>query len=305
MKPLISIIGPTATGKSNLAIHLAQEFNGEVVSADSRQVYKHMDIGTAKLNPQELASVPHHLIDVINPDEEFSLAQYKQLVYQAVEEIHNRGKLPLLTGGSGLYIWAVLEGWEIPEVAPDIEYRRKLEERAGSGEADELYSELMETDPVAAQRIDRRNVRRVIRALEVSKKSDGKFSELQRKETPPFDILIIGLTAEREELYRRIDSRVDIMVEAGIVEEVKTLLDKGYGPDLPAMSGIGYRQIIMYLNGEITLEEAIRNIKTETHRLVRRQYNWFSLKDKRINWFDIEKEFEPEITKLVAEFLSE
>ncbi|MFC1921568.1 tRNA (adenosine(37)-N6)-dimethylallyltransferase MiaA [Chloroflexota bacterium] len=304
MKPLIAIIGPTATGKSSLTISLAQEFNGEVISADSRQVYRHMDIGTAKISPEQLSIVPHHLIDVVNPDEEFGLSQYKQLVYQFIEDIHKRDKLPLLTGGSGLYVWTVLEGWNIPEVPPDTELRRELEERAAGGEVDELYRELTEIDPAAAQRIDRRNVRRLIRALEVSKHADSSFSELQRREAPPFDILIIGLTAERAELYRRIDSRVDIMIESGLVEEVEKLMALGHGLDLPAMSGIGYRQIGMFLNGEITLEDAVKKIKTETHRLVRRQYNWFSLKDERIHWFDIEKQPEPEIESQIAKFIS-
>jgi len=305
MNPLIAVIGPTATGKSSLALSLAQEFGGEVVSADSRQVYRYMDIGTAKPLPGELSLVSHHLIDIINPDEDFSLAQYQQLAYQAIERILKDGELPLLVGGSGLYVWALLEGWGIPEVPPDPEFRRRLEERAAGGEADELYRELMEIDPVAAQRIDKRNVRRLIRALEVTRHSDSPFSKLQRREAPPFDTLIIGLTAERAELYRRIDSRVDIMIEKGLVDEVKRLIAQGYGLDIPAMSGIGYRQIGMFLNGEITLEEAVRRIKTETHRLVRRQYNWFRLKDKRIHWFDIEQDVEPEIKELVATFISD
>ncbi len=303
MKPLIAIVGPTATGKSSLAVKLAEEFNGEVVSADSRQIYRYMDIGTAKLSLVELSAVPHHLIDIVNPDEDFSLADYKKLAERAIDDIHSRGKLPILAGGSGLYIRAVLEGWNIPEVPPDTGLRRELEERAAGGEADELYRELMETDPVAAQRIDKRNVRRVIRALEVSRKAEGKISELQDKNPPSYNTLIIGLTADREELYRRTDSRVDIMIDSGFVEEVRKLVDMGYGPELPAMSGIGYRQILMFLDGEVTLEEAVKKIKTETHRLVRRQYNWFSLKDKRIHWFDIDKEPEQEIKELVKGFI--
>ena len=304
MNHLVAIIGPTAAGKSQLALRLAQAFDGEIVSADSRQVYRYMDIGTAKPTHQELSLVAHHLLDIINPDEDFSLAQYQQLAYRAIDDIQKRNKLPLLVGGSGLYVWAVLEGWEIPEVPPDIELRRSLEEKAAKGETEELYRELTKIDPVAAQSIDRRNVRRLIRALEVSESAGVPFSRLQRKKAPPFNTLIIGLTAERTELYRRTDLRVDRIIEQGLVEEVRKLADMGYDLSLPAMSGIGYKQIGMFLNGEMTLEEAVWQTKTETHRLVRRQYNWFRLKDERIHWFDIQEEVEPEILKLVARFIS-
>jgi tRNA dimethylallyltransferase len=304
MNYLAAIIGPTATGKSQLALRLAQAFDGEIVSADSRQVYRYMDIGTAKPTQQELSLVPHHLLDIISPDEDFSLAQYHQLAYKAIDDIQKRNRLPLLVGGSGLYVWAVLEGWEIPEVPPDTEFRRSLEEKAARGEIEELYQELMKIDPVAAQSIDRRNVRRLIRALEVSESAGVPFSRLQRKKAPPFNTLIIGLTAERTELYRRTDLRVDRIIEQGLVEEVRKLADMGYDLSLPAMSGIGYKQIGMFLNGEMTLEEAVWQTKTETHRLVRRQYNWFRLKDERIHWFDIQGEVEPEISKLVAQFTS-
>jgi len=304
MNHLVAIIGPTATGKSHLALRLAQTFNGEIVSADSRQVYRYMDIGTAKPTQQELSLVAHHLLDIINPDEDFSLAQYQQLAYKAIDDIQKRDKLPLLVGGSGLYVWAVLGGWEIPGVPPDIDFRRSLEEKAARGETEELYQELIQIDPVAAQSIDRRNIRRLIRALEVSESSGVPFSRLQRKKAPPFNTLIIGLTAERAELYRRVDLRVDGMIEQGLVEEVRKLVSMGYDSSLPAMSGIDYKQIGMFLNGEMTLEDAIKKIKTETHRLVRRQYNWFRLKDERIHWFDIQGEVEPEISKLVAQFIS-
>ncbi|MFC1988240.1 tRNA (adenosine(37)-N6)-dimethylallyltransferase MiaA [Chloroflexota bacterium] len=304
MNHLVAIVGPTATGKSQLAIRLAQQFNSEIISADSRQIYSYMGIGTAKSGRQELALVPHHLIDIINPDQAFSLAEYQQIAYRAIDDIGKQHKLPLLVGGSGLYVWAVLEGWGIPEVAPDTEFRQKLEEMAEKGETDALYWELMEIDPVAALRIDRRNVRRLIRALEVSRHTGAPISQLQAKEAPPFDALIIGLTAERKELYRRIDLRVDKMIEQGLVDEVKKLVFLGYDFSLPAMSGIGYRQIGAFLRGELTLESAVSQIKTETHRLVRRQYNWFRLTDERIKWFDITKDIETEISRLVGQFIS-
>ncbi|MBI2831252.1 MAG: tRNA (adenosine(37)-N6)-dimethylallyltransferase MiaA [Chloroflexi bacterium] len=301
MNRLIAIVGPTGVGKSRLAIKLAQTFNGEIVSADSRQVYRYMDIGTAKPAPEELSRVPHHLISIIDPDEDFSLAQYQKLAYDAIHHILQRGKLPFLVGGTGLYVWSVLEGWEIPAVPPDTEYRRSLEEKASRIGKLELYQELVKVDPAAAEKIDPRNVRRTIRALEVHRSRQSVPSRPGKKE-PPFDTLIIGLTAERQELYRMIDARVDKMVEQGLVEEVEALVKRGYDFTLPSMSGIGYRQIGMFLRGELTLDAAIEKIKTETHRFVRQQYNWFRLEDERIHWFDMgDEEAEAAIRKMIAD----
>ncbi len=305
MNRVLAIVGSTGIGKSRLALRLAQDFNGEIVSADSRQVYCHMDIGTAKPSRQELSLIPHHLVDIINPDEDFNLAQYQHLAYQAIAGIQERNKLPLLVGGSGLYVWAVLEGWVMPQVPPDPEFRRSLKEKAAKGETEELYQELMKVDPVSAQRIDPRNVRRVIRALEVCRSAGIPFSQLQRKQVSSFDALVIGLTADRAEVYRRVDLRVDEMIEQGLVEEVRKLVDMGYDFSLPAMSGIGYKQIGAFLRDELTLETAIQQIKFETHRFVRHQYNWFRLRDKRIHWFDIKGEAESKIRGLVAEFISQ
>ncbi|MBN2240922.1 MAG: tRNA (adenosine(37)-N6)-dimethylallyltransferase MiaA [Dehalococcoidales bacterium] len=305
MKPLIAIVGSTATGKSSLAIHLARKYGGEVISADSRQIYRYMDIGTAKISKEEQASVPHYLIDIKKPGENFSLAEYREMALGIIDDIHVRGKVPVLAGGTGQYVWGLLEGWEIPRVEPDTELRRELEEKVAAGGIDELYSELQEKDPDAAESIDPRNVRRVIRALEVVRQTDRPFSSQRTMKPPPFDTLIIGLTTDRKELYRRIDTRVDGMIEAGFVDEVKDLLAKGASPDIPAMSSIGYRQIVMYLKGEMTLEEAIEKIKTETHRLVRRQYNWFSLTDERIKWLDLQDEFYRQAEGLVEGFLRE
>ena len=305
MNPLVAVIGPTASGKSQLALRLAQQFIGEIVSADSRQVYGYMNIGTAKPSREEMSLIPHHLIDIINPDEDSSLARYQQLAYQSINDIQQRHKLPLLVGGTGQYLWAVVEGWVIPKVTPDLEFRQRLEGRAARGEGAKLYQELAKIDPAAALRIDGRNLRRVIRALEIAKQSGGTSSQPLTKVAPPFNALLIGLTTERKELYRRIDQRVDTMIELGLVAEVKTLIEKGYSVDLPAMSSIGYKQIGLFLSGELTLEAAVKQIKTETHRLVRRQYNWFRLKDERIKWFDIEdSNAESEIEAVVAGFLS-
>lgn len=303
MKPLVAILGPTASGKSRLALRLAQEFDGEIVNADSRQVYRGMDIGTAKPTAAERGLVPHHLIDIINPDEEFSLSLYQRLAYEAIDGIQRRGRLPLLTGGSGQYLWAVLEGWQIPAAAPDEDYRRQLEERARR-DPGALYEELRRADPAAAEHIDGRNLRRVIRAMEVCRQTGGTFSGQRGKQPPPYRTLIIGLDAPREEIYRRVDARVDAMLKGGLVDEVRKLREK-YGRNSPARDSIGYRQVGQYLNGEMALEEAAERMKTETHRLVRRQNNWFRLKDERICWFNITGAPEAAIISRVSGFLKD
>ncbi|MFH1486023.1 MAG: tRNA (adenosine(37)-N6)-dimethylallyltransferase MiaA [Chloroflexota bacterium] len=288
MKRLIAIVGPTAVGKSNLALHLATALDGEIVVADSRQVYRFMDIGTAKPSREEQALVPYHLIDIVNPNEDFSLALYQEMAYKAVEDIQNRNKLAIIEGGTGLYVWAVLEGFSIPAVPPDPEFRRSLETRAKAQGHEVLYRELQEKDPTTAERIDRRNVRRVIRALEV-RRAIGASIPHQRRLQPRWQASIVGLTMERNELYRRIDSRVERMLEQGFVEEVRWLLKNGYGLELPAMSSPGYREIGSYLRGETTFAEAIWQTKTHTHRLARHQYAWFRLTDKRISWYDVDE----------------
>ena len=303
MDRLLAIIGPTGIGKSRLAIHLAQAYNGEIVNADSRQVYRHMDIGTAKPTPEELASVPHHLVNILNPDEDFSLAQYQQLAYEAIEDIGRRHKLAILAGGSGQYVWSVVEGWGIPAVSPDPEFRHSLEETAATAGGDELYRELEEVDPAAAQRIDPRNIRRVIRALEVQRATKTPISRLQHKKALSPHTLMVGLTMDRTELYRRIDARVDEMLERGLIAEVEKLVNMGYNPDLPAMSGIGYRETGMFLRGEVTLAAAIQQIKFETHRFARHQYTWFHLKDSRIHWLDMQNGAGPEVTAPLAELI--
>jgi len=299
-KKVLAIVGPTAVGKSELALQLARKFEGEIIGADSRQVYRQLHIGTAKPPPDMLAQVPHHLINIIEPDQSFSLAEYQTLAYQNISEVQKRKRLPILVGGSGQYVWAVLEGWQIPRVPPDAAYRQELE-IAASQNADSLHKTLLELDPDAAKRIDRRNIRRVIRALEVRRNKNTNISP--KRKAPPFEILIIGLTTDRAELYRRIDERVERMIASGLVAEVEELLQKGYGEDLPALSGIGYRQIIRHLRGEMSQAEAVRQIKTETHRYVRQQYNWFSLQDRRIQWFNIKECPETAIKDTVARFL--
>jgi tRNA dimethylallyltransferase len=300
MISLLAIVGPTAIGKSSLALELGRTFGGEIINADSRQVYRYMDIGTAKPTPEEQAAVPHHLIDIVNPDQDFNLALYQNEAREAVKDIQTRGKLPILVGGSGLYVWAFLEGWRIPAVPPDYDMRQELEARAQSEGIESLYEELKQLDTYAAEYIDPNNIRRVIRAIEVSRQ--GKpFSRLQDKE-PFVNSLVIGLTTDRDDLYRRIDARVDIMMEKGLLTEVEGLVKMGYGFDLPSMSGLGYKQIGMYLQGKTDLPAAIQQIKYNTHRFARHQYNWFRLKDERIHWFDIRKEINQAVNDLIERF---
>ena len=298
MDNLVAIVGPTGTGKSRLALELAQVFNAEIVGADSRQIYRYLDIGTAKPTPAELSLVPHHLVNIAHPDDDFDLARYQQLARAAINDIQERNRLPLLVGGSGLYVWAVLEDWEIPSVPPDHEFRDSLARKAAEVGKDELYRELEQIDPAAARRIDPRNLRRTIRALEVNR-AGTLFSKPQPSKAPPFRTLIIGLTMDRKELYHRLDSRIDQMIEQGWVEETKKLLDMGYDSNLPSLSSIGYRQIVRFLKGELTLAAAIQQVKFQTHRFVRHQYNWFRLTDTRIKWFDMQRETGAEIADLV------
>jgi tRNA dimethylallyltransferase len=256
------------------------------VSADSRQIYRGLDIGAAKATPAEQARAPHHLIDVVDPDQVLTLAEYQQMAYRAIAEIQARGRLPLIVGGSGQYVAALLEGWRIPEAPPDLALRGELEAEAAARGPHALHDRLAALDPLAASRIDYRNVRRVIRALEVCLVTGRPISELQAKSPPPFRAVQIGVTRERGLLYGRIDARVDRMVEDGLVDEVAGLAERGYSWSLPAMTGLGYRQMGQYLRGEVTLDAAIASIKQATRRFVQQQYNWFRPADPAIRWFD-------------------
>jgi tRNA dimethylallyltransferase len=298
--PLLVIAGPTAAGKTALSLALARRFDGEIISADSRLFYRGMDIGTAKPTPAERGDLPHHLIDIRRPDETVSLGEYQQMAYAAIAAVHSRGRLPILAGGTGQYVCAVVEGWGIPRVPPRPRLRAALE-RLGAAE---LHRWLRALDAQAAAKIHPNNARRVIRALEVALASGRPISELQRRRRPAYDILIVGLDANRETLYARIDRRVDEMMAAGLLSEVQALHDAGFGWQLPAMSGLGYLQLGAYLRGELTLEEAVERIKFETHRFVRQQYTWFRPDDKRIHWLDIEEPgYREQAARLVAGWL--
>jgi tRNA dimethylallyltransferase len=301
MRPLLVLVGPTAVGKTALSLDLALGFGGEIISADSRLVYRGMDIGTAKPSRVERAAVPHHLIDICDPDETISLGAYQRLAYAAIDDVLARGRLPILVGGTGQYVAAVTDGWSIPEVAPNDPLREALG-ALGAGEAARWLDKL---DPAAAGRIDPRNTRRVIRALEVTLTTGRRMSDLQRRDSPDYDILPVGIGRERDDLYRRIDERVDAMMRDGLLAELEGLRAAGYGRDLPSMSGLGYRQLWAYLDGELTLPEAVARIKFETHRLVRQQATWFRAGDTRIAWFNFSQAgAAPAATALVNQWLS-
>jgi tRNA dimethylallyltransferase len=272
---LVTIVGPTAVGKTGLSIRLAQELGGEIVSADSRQVYRQMDIGTAKPSPAEQSAAPHYLIDLVDPHEDFSLATFQDLAYAAINAIHARGGVPLLVGGTGQYAAAVLQGWQIPRVAPQPDIRKRLEQEAGQLGAAALHARLAQIDPQAAAGILPGNVRRVIRALEVFEITGQPISAQQTMHPPPYTLHTIQLVLPAEQLYAKIDRRVDLMIEAGLVDEVRGLVERGYDWELPAMSGLGYREFQPYFAGESSLEDAIQRLKFDTHAFARRQPGWF------------------------------
>jgi tRNA dimethylallyltransferase len=274
--PVVAIVGPTAAGKTALSLALARRLGAEIVSADSRQVYRGMDIGTAKPTAAERAAAPHHLIDVVDPDEEFSLATYQDMATQAIAAIAARGRLPLVVGGTGQYLAALLQGWQLPRVAPDPELRARLEREAAQQGAVALHDRLARVDPEAAASILPSNVRRVIRALEVFELTGRPISEQRAMRAPPYRTATIWLTLAAERLYARIDVRVDAMVAAGLVEEVRGLVARGFGWELPAMSGLGYREFRPYLAGEAALAEAVQRLKYDTHAFARRQKSWFA-----------------------------
>ncbi len=284
-RKLVAVVGPTASGKTALAIdigHRLPAYGFEAVNADSRQVYRHMDIGTAKPTGEERATLTHHLVDVVDPDEPFSLATWLEMARSVLDDIWSRGMVPIVVGGTGQYVWALLEGWRVPQVPPQDELRRELEAEP----VEDLLRQLREIDPEAHAFIQPQNVRRIIRALEVHRVTGKPFSHWRTKEPPDFEWLALGVALSREELYRRIDVRVDGMMETGFLGEVRSLRECGYGRDLPSMSSIGYGEMSAHLDGEITLEEAVYRTKVGTHRLARHQASWFKTSDDRIRWVE-------------------
>ncbi len=300
---VVIIAGPTASGKSSLAVELAGLFNGEVISADSMQVYRGMDIGTAKPTAGQMAGVAHHMIDVADPDEDFTAAQYRRMALECVRKINARGRNVFVAGGTGLYIKALTRGlFEGPKADPAL--RAQLAREAAEHGSERLYERLKEVDPEAAASMHPNNVVRVIRAIEVYTLSKRPISEFHREHAfsdSPFAALKIGLALEREELYARIESRVDEMLEAGLVEEVRGLLSAGYSPDLKPMGALGYKEMAGYIGGRLGFEEAVSLLKANTRRYAKRQLTWFR-KDAEIRWFEpTEKNG---IIKAVKEYLN-
>lgn len=302
--PVVAIVGSTAVGKTECSIHLARRLEGEIVSADSRLLYRGMDIGTAKPTAEQRALVPHHLIDLAEPEENWSLAAFRTAALEAIQSIHARERLPFLVGGTGQYVTAILEGWTPPPRPSDEALRRSLEGFAAAHGHQALHERLRAVDPEAAAMIDPRNVRRVVRALEVYESTGIPASRLRERRPPPFQTLRIGLTLPRAELYARVDARVQAMLAAGLVDEVRRLLERGLSPEAPAMSAIGYREIAAYLRGEISLEEAQNRIRRATRQFVRRQANWFKLSDPRIHWFESREGVEDGIEHLIRKWLA-
>ena len=303
--PLVVVLGPTAVGKTEIAVQIAVRLGGEIVSADSRLFYHGMDIGTAKPTLVERERVPHHLIDVAEPDQIWSLALFQQKAREAITEIIFRGRLPLLVGGTGQYIRAVIQGWDVPKVEPNPELRAALEDWAAEIGGDGLHLRLTTLDPQAAARIDRRNLRRTVRALEVILSSGRRFSEQRQSQPSRYRCLLLGLTRPRAELYQRIDARIQMMIDAGLVEEVQALLRRGYSPDLPTLSAIGYREMIAYLQGKLPLDEAVRQMQRATRIFVRRQANWFKPDDPDIHWFRAGEDTLDEMLRVIREFVGD
>jgi tRNA dimethylallyltransferase len=301
--PLIVIIGPTAVGKTTLAIQLAARLGGEIISADSRLFYRGMDIGTAKPTPEEMIQVPHHLINVANPDETWSLAIFQQKACEIINHLHELNKLPFLVGGTGQYIRAVTEGWTPPEVLPDPRLRSVLESLATQYSPIWLHEKLRILDPISAERIDARNLRRTIRALEVIFTSGQTFSTQRGTSISDYRLITIGLKRPRPELYARIDERIENMFAQGLLGEVTQLLANGYTPDIPSMSAIGYRESIAVVQNKMTLEEAKVLIKRLTRIFVRRQGNWFKEEDPQIMWFDMNDDTLSAVEKYICQSL--
>jgi tRNA dimethylallyltransferase len=282
---VVVLVGPTSVGKTAAAIELAEAVSGEIISADSRYLYRGLDIGTAKPSVAERARIPHHLIDVTTPDQPWTLAEYQRAAYAAIDGVLTRGRQPLLVGGTGQYVRALTDGWQVPPGDPAGPLRAELQLELAIGGVEALAERLRRVDPASAASVDIRNPRRVIRAIEVAVTTGGSFVAQRQKSPPPFEAVWLGLWLPRDELYARIDARIEAMLAAGFVAEVERLVAQGYGWELPAMSAVGYCQIGAYLRGECNLEEAVRRIKRATRQFVRRQANWFKPSDAAIHWF--------------------
>lgn len=302
--PVIVLLGATAVGKTELSIELARAIGAEIISVDSRLLYRGMDIGTAKPSRAEMDGIAHHLIDVAEPSERWSLSRYLDMVKGTIAEMHSAGKIPLLVGGTGQYLVALVEGWQPPPKADDPGFRASLRELASTQGEAALHARLREIDPDTAERIDERNVRRVIRALEIHHVTGAIPSEQRRKTPPDYSFLLLGLRRDRAELYDRIDERIEAMLSSGLVEEVSNLIARGADPESSALSAIGYRQIAAYLQGKYDLDTAVAKIQRLTRQFVRRQDNWFRRLEPDIYWFTPGEVTLQEVVALVRNWLS-
>jgi len=280
---IIAIVGPTASGKTSLSIELAKEINGEIVSADSRQIYKYMDIGTDKIHESNMQGIKHHLIDVVDPSEEFTLADYKRMATKAINEIHRKKKIPILCGGTGLYLNAIIQNYQVPPVPPQYDLRQKLARYYEEHGAQALHKLLEERDPAAAKQIHPNNVTYVVRALEIN--LAGNQVKRNQAGGAEFSVYTIGIDWPRETLYERINGRVDELMGSGLLNEVKTLLMRGYNEKMSSMSSLGYLELIEFLKGDVTLDQAVENIKKNTRNYCKRQLTWFR-RYKDIQWVD-------------------
>ena len=285
--PIVIIVGPTSIGKSKVAMDTARLFNGAIVNADSRQVYRYMDIGTAKPSKEDMEMVDHYLVDVVDPNEEYNVARFLADARESIITIHESGKLPFIAGGTGQYLFGLLDGYRTPAVPPNPCFRADMIRKAEEEGSMALWKDLNLKDPVAASTIDYRNIRRVIRALEVCHETGKPFSDARQRASTSYDEIIIGLYMDREHLYNRIDARIDSMILQGWPEEVRKLLDMGFAEDLSAMSSLGYREIASYIKGQDVLENVVSKIKSLTHRFARQQYTWLRPKSRNINWVDV------------------
>ena len=305
-KPMIILTGPTAVGKTDLSIQLAKAIKGEIISADSMQVYRHMDIGSAKVTPEEMDGVPHHLIDVLEPEEEFNVVVFQKLAKEALTGIYERGHIPIIVGGTGFYIQALLYDIDFTENDGDTAIRRELEKLAQTQGAGCLHQMLQEIDPVSAAAIHQNNVKRVIRAIEFYRQTGKKISlhnEQEREKQSPYQFLYYVLDTDRKTLYERIDRRVDLMMEHGLVDEVKHLADMGCTRDMVSMQGLGYKEILDYLSGEIPLEEAVYILKRDTRHFAKRQITWFK-RERDVRWLELEQ-FQNDRKKVLEHILDE
>ncbi len=288
---LFILIGPTAIGKTALSIELAKRMNGEIISADSMQIYKFMDIGSAKITKEEMEDIPHHLIDIVLPNEEFTVANFKDRSIELIKDINSRGKLPIVAGGTGLYINSLVYNLNFAQVAPNDELRERLELLGNEYGNEYLHQELQKIDFESAERISVNDRKRIIRAIEIFEVTGKPMSEYNKNFRIPIDdynLVMIGLNMDRAELYNRINARVDIMIEEGLIDEVKGLLEMGYNKDLVSMKGIGYKEVVMYLEGAISLDKSVELIKQGTRNYAKRQLTWFR-RDNRIKWVNVEE----------------